>query len=161
MMRMKSLATMPGWFLLAISLAVIVLLISSIMWQMQSTLMLAANTTANNISKSNFRSVQSGGASLQLRGQESNFNSRKNRNPTSLDSEYALDADQLEALLSQRDQPSVVAYFAPWCGHCQVIDSTLSFLVPLTRSNPIPKLCNIALQYCHLMAAHNSTLNPL
>ena len=108
-MRMKSLATMPGWFLLAISLAVIVLLISSIMWQMQSTLMLAANTTANNISKSNFRSVQSGGASLQLRGQESNFNSRKNRNPTSLDSEYALDADQLEALLSQRDQPSVVA----------------------------------------------------
>ena len=110
--------SLPGWFLLAVSFAVMILLVSSIMWQMQSTLMLVANANTSSISKSNFRSVQADGASLQL-PERGSRGSSKIRDPTSLESEYALTPDQLEVLLRQRDQPSVVAYFAPWCGHCQ------------------------------------------
>ena len=116
MRRMKSLMSLPGWFLLAVSFTAIVLLVSSIMWQMQSTLMLAANANTSSISKSNFRSVQSG---TSLLPQDNSKGGRKQRDPTSLDSEYSLTPDQLDALLRRSDQPSVVAYFAPWCGHCQ------------------------------------------
>ena len=149
MTRMKSLMALPGWFLLAVSFTAMVLLVSSIMWQMQSTLMLAANANTSSISKSNFRAVPSGSSVLPT-----NSNGRKIRDPTSLDSEYALNPEQLDALLRRKDQPSVVAYFAPWCGHCQhFIPKYIKFADQHSDITPSP--------FKSLSAEENGGQNPV